>query len=158
MKKLLIALVAIAFLAGAAFAGTTDTQTIYYEIDAINEIVFDADLTLTIDSATAGSEPDQDFDNDMTYNITTNETAGKKITAAINANMPANTTLTVYLNNPPGGETQMWKYLNTTAQDVVKSIETVTGSPSYMVLVNAKVAAGLPADGSRVITFTLCDE
>ncbi|MFH1454545.1 MAG: hypothetical protein ABIH00_11300 [Armatimonadota bacterium] len=158
MKKLLIVLVAIAFLTTAAFAGSTDTQTVYYEIDAINEIAMDADLTLTVNAADAGSEPNMDLDNSQTYDITTNTTAGKKITVAINANMPANTTLIANMIAPTGGSTGGAKNLTTTAQDAVTSIETVAESGvEYNLTLTATVAAGLPADGSRVITFTLTD-
>ncbi|MFH1454026.1 MAG: hypothetical protein ABIH00_08645 [Armatimonadota bacterium] len=156
MKKLLIVLVAIAFLSTVAYAASTDTQTVYYEIDAINELVMDADFTLTVNSAIAGSEP-------MVtawwkyYAITTNDT-GKKITAAINANMPDNTELKVKLWSP-GSSTEGLKILTTTAQDMAGGIEAVVDSSvGYIVSLTATVAAGLPADSSRAITFTLCDE
>ncbi|MFH1453338.1 MAG: hypothetical protein ABIH00_05095 [Armatimonadota bacterium] len=159
MKKLLIALVAIAFLVGTAFAASSDTQTVYYEIDAINELTAGADVTLTINSATAGSQPsDDDAFPSPGYDITTNET-GKKITAALNANMPNNTNLTTYLNPPTGAATNGEVTLDSTAQSVVYSIETVAESHlTYSVSLNATVSAGLPADGSRVITWTLTDE
>ncbi|MFH1453900.1 MAG: hypothetical protein ABIH00_07970 [Armatimonadota bacterium] len=77
MKKLLIALVAIAFLTAVAFAASTDTQTIYYEIDAINEIAFGADVTLTIDHGGAGTGPAGDSTGVQDYYLTTNGTAKK---------------------------------------------------------------------------------
>ncbi|MFH1452763.1 MAG: hypothetical protein ABIH00_02130 [Armatimonadota bacterium] len=158
MKKLIIVLIAIAFMSAAAFAGSTDTQTVYFEIDAINEIAFDADETLTINSATAGSEPDLDSVV-CQYAITTNETAGKKITGALNANMPASTGLMVTAGAPSTGSSAGQVTLNATAASLVTSIETVAqGSINYTLTLDADVAAGLPADGSRVITFTLCDE
>ncbi|MFH1452375.1 MAG: hypothetical protein ABIH00_00110 [Armatimonadota bacterium] len=158
MKKLLIILIAIAFMSAAAFAGSTDTQTVYYEIDAINEIAFDADETLTINFATAGTEPDRDI-AECTYAITTNETAGKKLTGAINANMPGDTDLMVTAAAPTGGSGSGQVTLNTTAATLVASIETVAESGiAYSITLDANVAAGLPADGSRVLTFTLTDE
>ncbi|MFH1454064.1 MAG: hypothetical protein ABIH00_08840 [Armatimonadota bacterium] len=162
MKKLLIALVVIAFLAGAAFAGSTDTQTVYYEIDAINEITFDLDCTLTVDTATAGSQPTQAhaYGEGLDWNITTNCT-GKKITGAINVNMPSNTTLTVYLDNSgwgcgsPVGNV----VLNTTSQNMITSIGQVAHANNYQdIFFKANVEAGLPSDFSRVITYTLTDE
>ncbi|MFH1452376.1 MAG: hypothetical protein ABIH00_00115 [Armatimonadota bacterium] len=159
MKKLIIVLIAIAFMSAAAFAGSTDTQTVYFEIDAINEVAFGADITLTIDTATAGSEPDSDGNISLTYAITTNETAGKKLTGALNANMPSNTLIRATLVAPSTGATAGEVTLNSTAQSLVTSIETVAQSGiSYTVALAATVAAGLPADGSRVLTFTLTDE
>ncbi|MFH1453387.1 MAG: hypothetical protein ABIH00_05340 [Armatimonadota bacterium] len=157
MRKLLIILAAIAFFTTSAFAGTTDTQTVYYEIDAINELSMDADATLTVDSATAGSEPDFSVIDTFSYSITTNETA-KKITAALNANMPASTSLHIVLIEPTGGSSPGYLALSTTAQNVVTSIETVAETENYAIRFYSNVAAGLPADSSRVITFTLCDE
>ncbi|MFH1452504.1 MAG: hypothetical protein ABIH00_00810 [Armatimonadota bacterium] len=157
MKKLLIVLIAIAFMSAAAFAGSTDTQTVYFEIDAINEIAFDADETLTINAATAGSEPDEDSVV-CKYAITTNDTTGKKITGALNVNMPTATMINIETDAPSTGSTAGEKTLNTTAQDLVTSIETVAQSSiNYTLYLDANVNAGLPADGSRVITFTLTD-
>ncbi|MFH1453883.1 MAG: hypothetical protein ABIH00_07880 [Armatimonadota bacterium] len=152
MKKLLIALVAIVFLAGAAFAGSTDTQTIYYEIDAINEISFDTNITMTVNAATAGSQPAEVSVCSLEYNITTNET-GKKLTGQLNANMPGNTTLKV---NVDGGEVA----LSTTANNLYTNISTMVtaGDWYYSFSFRATVAAGLPPDGSRVVTYTLTDE
>ncbi|MFH1453552.1 MAG: hypothetical protein ABIH00_06200 [Armatimonadota bacterium] len=161
MKKLIIVLISIAFLATAAFAGTTDTQTVYYEIDAINELAFDAaDITLTIDSCIfgAGTQPLLTAET-VHYDITTNETAGKKITAALNANMPADTSISVTALAPTGGIGPPFITLSTTASNVVISIETVAESSiNCNITLKATVAAGLPPDGSRIITFTLCDE
>ncbi|MFH1453562.1 MAG: hypothetical protein ABIH00_06250 [Armatimonadota bacterium] len=157
MKKLLIVLVAIAFLAGAAFAASTDTQTVYFEIDAINEISFGVDATLTIDNAGAGSEPNRD-NSDQYWSITTNETA-KKLTVQINAAMPSSTFLEVSTSIPTGGQPMGSKTLTTTAQSLITSLETVAQSNiSYAITLDADVAAGLPADGSRIITWTLTDE
>ncbi|MFH1453867.1 MAG: hypothetical protein ABIH00_07795 [Armatimonadota bacterium] len=157
MKKLLIALVAIAFLTTAAFAGSTDTQTVYYEIDAINELVFGDDTTLTMDTATAGDEPFHDFKY-PTYNITTNE-AAKKLTASINATMPNRVYFRVKAEAPTGASSTGLQYMNTTAKNLVTGIETVVESGiTYTLNTYAYADAGLPPDGSRVITFTLCDE
>ncbi|MFH1452587.1 MAG: hypothetical protein ABIH00_01240 [Armatimonadota bacterium] len=146
-------------MSAAAFAGSTDTQTVYYEIDAINELVMDSDITLTVDAATAGSQPTFDFNNTVTYSITTNETAGKKITAAINSNMPSNTSLVANVNAVNGNSVSAGDVtLNTTAQSTVTSIETVAGGNAYELKFYANVAAGLPADFSKVITWTLADE
>ncbi|MFH1454030.1 MAG: hypothetical protein ABIH00_08665 [Armatimonadota bacterium] len=152
MKKLLVLFVLIIFLSAAAFAASTDTQTIYYEIDAINEISFDTNITMTVNTATAGSQPTEVDVNDLEYNITTNET-GKKLTGQLNANMPDNTTLKV---NVDGGEVA----LSTTANNLYTNISTMvtTGNWYYSFAFRATVAAGLPADGHRIVTFTLCDE
>ncbi|MFH1453613.1 MAG: hypothetical protein ABIH00_06505 [Armatimonadota bacterium] len=158
MKKVLIALIAIVFMATAAFAGTTDTQTVYYEIDAINEIVMGSDTTLTVNAANAGSEPTMKTSTTLYYSVTTNET-GKKITGSINANMPSGTTLNAYMAEAPGnGETLGEIALSTTAADLVSSFEkTVDANMNYFMELISTVAAGLPADGSRVVTFTLTD-
>ncbi|MFH1453869.1 MAG: hypothetical protein ABIH00_07805 [Armatimonadota bacterium] len=160
MKKLLIALVVIVFLAGAAFAASTDTQTVYYEIDAINEIDLDVgSLTLTVDSvAQAGYQPASDVTDWMLYGITTNST-GKKITGSINANVPSNCQLEVLLEAPSNAVSTGLKNLYFQATNLVTSIETVAeGDVRYRFYWHANVEAGLPPDGSRVVTYTLTDE
>ncbi|MFH1452902.1 MAG: hypothetical protein ABIH00_02825 [Armatimonadota bacterium] len=157
MKKLLTALIVIAFLSTAAFAATTDTQTVYYEIDPIVNLQFHTDMTLTIDAATAGSQPNTDS-TVSTYDLTTNET-GKKITGYLNVNMPSSTYLSVNLSPPTGASSLGETTLTTTAQDLVTGIDTLAEpGNNYTVYLNAAVNAGLPADGSRVITFTVADE
>ncbi|MFH1453341.1 MAG: hypothetical protein ABIH00_05110 [Armatimonadota bacterium] len=105
--------------------GTTDTQTVYYEIDPINEInLSGGDTTLTIDTATAGSEPSADTYGPGQCYVTTNET-GKKITAVLNANMPANTTLRMWIANFSGAQSNAWVSLTSTAQNMIYSMETL---------------------------------
>ncbi|MFH1453643.1 MAG: hypothetical protein ABIH00_06660 [Armatimonadota bacterium] len=157
MKVLLVFLIAAVFLISAVFAGSTDTQTIYYEVDPINNFHFLTDITLTVNIASAGSEPSTDS-TISTYNLTTNETA-KKITAVINANMPDYTYLSVKLDAPTGAASLGEVTLNTGVQDLVTGINTIAEPDiNYSLTLMAQVAAGLPADGLRVITFTLTDE
>ena len=82
LVALLFALVLAAVTASAAFAGNSDTITIYYEVRAVNEVDIDDSLvTLTLNSATAGSDLDRASDTatrDITADWDANDT---KITA-----------------------------------------------------------------------------
>ncbi|MFH1454430.1 MAG: hypothetical protein ABIH00_10715 [Armatimonadota bacterium] len=86
MKKLLITIITITLLSTTAFAASTDTQTIYYEIDSINELTLSAEsLSLTMSTATAGDGLDPAIDN-IQYSLSTNETS-KKITGVLNSTL-----------------------------------------------------------------------
>jgi hypothetical protein len=82
-------------------AGSTATQTITYEVKAINELsVNGPPAAIVINTANAGAEPDT-LTKSTTYAITTNET--KKITGKLNEDMPAGVTLKIKLAAPTGG-------------------------------------------------------
>jgi hypothetical protein len=141
-----------------AFAGTTDTQTVTYEVQAINEIGVSGNPgALTISTATAGSAPDSVSDASTTWAVTTNEST-KKITAAINTAMPTGLTLTVNLGAPTGGTSAGAVTLGSTAADVVTSISTLNESSLGVTYqLSATSAAGVVASANKTVTFTIAD-
>jgi hypothetical protein len=151
---LLIGLVFVAY--GLAFAANTDTQTVTFEVQAIDEISASGDPgALTISTATAGSEPDNATDNTTTYAVTTNGT-NKKITGEIEANMPANVTLQVNLTAPTGGSGSGATSLSTTAADLVTGItQRAESGLGITYTLSATVGAGVVASDTRTVTLTL---
>ncbi|MBC7323632.1 MAG: hypothetical protein H5T90_11175 [Acetomicrobium sp.] len=142
----------------AAQGQTTVTQTVTYEVQAINEIGLNTPLTLVINAATAGVLPDDATDDTTTYSITTNET-GNKITARIDTAMPAGLVLKVRLDPPAQtGASTGEVTLTTTPQDVVTGIGPVTASKIKILYTLSATAAVAPISGQRSVTFTLMDE
>ena len=90
MKTRLIIAAAMALVLGLsslALAGSTATQSVTYEVQEINEISVSGDPgSLIINTATAGSEPNDATDKSTTYAITTNG-SNKKITGAIDTDI-----------------------------------------------------------------------
>ena len=156
---LMLGLALTALLATAAMAANTTTQTVTYEVSAINEISDDGDPgALTVSTATAGSEPDDATDSSTTYAITTNGTT-KKLTGKIDTAMPANVTLQVNLTAPTGGVGAGDVTLTGTDADLVTSIETVAESGKTIAYtLSATVAAGVVASAQKTVTLTLTDE
>jgi hypothetical protein len=126
--------VALAMSSGA-FAGTTATHDVSFDIDAVNEIaIAGGNITLKVDSATAGSDLTSDVDDaTATYAITTNDNSanGMKITAKINADITEND---VVLNlkatgSKPTGSTQVTDGvdLSETEGDLVTGIKQTYG-------------------------------
>lgn len=162
-KLLVLSLIAVFTVFGIAAVAQADdatsTQTVTFEVDAINEISVTGDpSSLVISTATAGSNPDSVTDTSSTYSITTNESS-KKITAAIDSAMPDDVTLSVTLDAPTGATSAGSTSLSATAADVVTGISEVaeTGLGIDYEL-DATVAAGTMSSGSRTVTFTLTDE
>lgn len=142
----------------AAQGQTTVTQTVTYEVQAINEIGLNTPLTLVINAATAGVLPDDATDDTTTYSITTNET-GNKITARIDTAMPAGLVLKVRLDPPAQtGASTGEVTLTTTPQDVVTGIGPATASKIRIFYTLSATAAVAPTSGQRSVTFTLMDE
>src|SRR5881394_4241006 len=98
-KKIFSTMALMISAAGAASAQTA-TQTITFQIDAINQIAFSGSPSLVINTATAGSNP-TDATAAASWAVTTNQ-SGAKITASIGSNMAAGLTLSSSLSAPAG--------------------------------------------------------
>ncbi|MDL2122061.1 MAG: hypothetical protein LWX51_03040 [Deltaproteobacteria bacterium] len=158
IMAILVAL-SMVFIVGPVMAGDSDTQTVNYAVTAINEInIDDNSVTLTVNSATAGSPPDQASDS-STYDITTNviSPATKKITASIDSDMPSGLTLQIDVTAPSTGTGGGAKTLSTSAQDVVTAISAVNEVDiSIGYTLDATIAAGEVSD-SKTVTLTIAD-
>lgn len=142
-----------------AFAASSATQTVTYAVSAINELaVSSPTVSLTVNSAVAGSAPTSASDATTTYAVTTNETA-RKITGAINTSMPTGVTLSVGLAAPSGALSAGLQPLSTTAVDLVTSMETVN-DPSKVISYQlaATSAAGVVASAAKTVTLTITAE
>jgi len=160
MRKTLVALIALLLVvAPALLAGDTDTITVSYEVQAINELAISGGpVSLIINSATAGSEPDDVTDSSTaTYALTTNGT-NKKLTARVDLAMPAETHLYLTLVAPTGATSAGEQELTETAVSVVTSIATVAESALGMTFrFSATVDAGIIATANRTVTLVLTD-
>jgi hypothetical protein len=160
MRKLcLILLPSLVMLGyGLAIGANTTTQTVTFEVQAIDEIAASGDPgALTVSTATAGAEPDAVTDNTTTYAVTTNGT-NKKITGEVDAAMPASTTLEVNLVAPTGGSSAGDVTLTTTAADLVTSVaQRAESGLTVTYTFSATVAAGIVASDTRTVTLTLTD-
>ncbi len=161
MFLVLLAVIATGAYAYLAIASNSDTITITYEVEAINELAIDVgSVELTINAATAGSEPTDDSDaTTATYAITTNAaTNGKKITAAIDTAMPSGVTLYVTLAPPTGATSSGETSISDTPANVVTAIEMVAEADLAITFrLSATVAAGVVASGEKTLTLTLVD-
>lgn len=162
MKKYLVFVLAALLIFGlgsVAWAASSDTQTVTYEVSAINEISVSADtVSLTISTATAGSEPDPATDNSTTYNITTNGT-GMKITGAIDSAMPTGLTLEVNLAAPTGAtggtDVDISSATETSAADLVTGITQVAEDNLTITYTLSATVEVAPTSGSKTVTFTV---
>ena len=159
MKKL-IAFGMVALLVGmcgSAFAADNTSQSVTYQVSAINEISVSGNPSaLIVNTATPGSQPTAATDNSTTYAITTN-ISSKKITGALNSAMPSNTTLKVTLVAPTGGSASQVT-LTASAQDLVTGISTLAESgKSITYEFSATASAGVVASASKTVTLTVAD-
>jgi hypothetical protein len=155
-KSVLFVFPSLLLAAGLCLAGNTTTQTVTFEVQAIDEIAASGDPgALVVYTATAGSEPDVATDNTTTYAITTNGT-NKKITGEIDVAMPANTTLEVNLAAPTGGTSAGSVSLSASAADLVTGItQRAESGLTITYSLTATVSAGIVASDTRTVTLTL---
>jgi hypothetical protein len=153
--RLSLAIAATAIVAAGTAGAQTATQSVTYQVAAINQVAVTGTPTLVVNSATAGSAPNAVTDATSTWAITTNGTA-MKVTAAINTAMPTGVTLEADATAPTVGTSAGFKSLSTTATDVVTGITQVAGSAltlSYRL--TATLAAGVVASASKTVTYTI---
>ena len=154
VTRSVIALALVAFGATSAQAQTAN-QTVTFAVNAINQIAFVGAPSLTITTAVAGSAPTSATDNTASWAVTTNQT-GAKITASIPSIMPAGLTLSSNLTAPTGGASAGFQALGTTAVDLVTGITKLAqGALGVTYKLDATVAAGVVASGTKVVTYTI---
>lgn len=148
------ALLAVLVVAGVHTASAqTATQTVSYEVSAIDEITVSGTPSLTVNAATAGSQPGAAAASG-TYSITTNGSA-MKITAEIDQAMDSGVTLTAAMAAPTGATSAGAVTLTTVPQDVVTSITQVAESGLGITYgLSADVTAGV-VSGNRTVTYTI---
>lgn len=149
-------LATLSFLGAASAAqAQTATQNVTIQVNAISQIaITGGSPSLTITTATAGSNP-TDATAAVSWAITTNQT-NQKVTASINAAMPANVTLAVNLVAPTGATSANSQTLSTSAVDLVTGISTLAeGGLSATYTLSATPAAGVVASTTRTVTYTV---
>lgn len=139
-----------------AASAQTATQTVTFQVDAINQVGVTGSPSLTVTTAVPGSAPTQATSAGNTWAVTTNQT-GAKITASIASNMPSGLTLQATLAVGATGATSAGaKTLSTVAQDVVTGLTKVNASGlALSYTLDATAAAGVVTSSSRVVTFTV---
>ena len=155
----LIALAAAAPLEAQAAA----TQTVNFEVDAINLMSTSGAVTLHITSsdATAGASATlSKSDAASTYAFTTNDnpTNGKTIEANLNSNMPSGVTLKITLAAPGAGTSAGEATLSTAQSALVTGITPTNASASTITYkLEANVTAGPQSASARTVNFTIID-
>jgi len=146
---------AMALMVAATSAASAQvTQTVTFQVNAINQIAFSGSPSLLINTATAGSAPTSATAN-ASWAVTTNQT-GAKITASLNSAMPAGLTLSVDLSAPGGATGAGSTALGTTAVDVVTGITKLAqGSLGVTYTLDATPAAGVQSSTTRTVTYTI---
>ncbi|MDB4893653.1 MAG: hypothetical protein JWL61_5508 [Gemmatimonadetes bacterium] len=151
VRRTAVLLALVAFGAATAQAQTA-TQTVTFQVNAINQIAFVGSPSLTITTAVAGAAPTS-VTAAGTWAVTTNQT-GAKITASIPLDMA--TGLTLSSNLTGAGTSAGFKALSTTAVDVVTGLTKLAAGPLAVTYqLDATAAAGVIASGTRVVTYTL---
>ena len=111
----------------------------------------------TVTTAIAGSQPLPLTSTGLTYFVKSKHPAGPtKITAQLDAAMPAGTTLTLNMVPPPGSTSLGPVTLDVTPRNVIINLDHENGSSYGMTYVfTATVAAGVIPSQSRTVTLTM---
>jgi hypothetical protein len=147
----LTAILVVFSLSGWTLASNSTNHTVTVTVSAINEIsLTSGNITLTINVATAGSNPTDATNNTCILAWTVNESS-KKITVASNQASP-NFTLKILASGVTGGMAAAQATLiDAAARDCVTGISTTLGGATLNYTAQATAAQGT---GSVVHTVT----
>ncbi|MBU1919704.1 hypothetical protein KKG66_02585 [bacterium] len=138
-----------------AIAADTDNHTVTVTVNTINEIaVTGGNVLLTINTATAGSEPTNAADATSGL-LWTSNASGKKITIGTNLASPEYT-LKALATGVSGGTAASEVTVSNISQDFITGVSTTTGSSSTRYTASATVEGGAGSD-IHTITFTIVD-
>lgn len=137
------------------FTATSDNHTVTVTVNTINEIaITGGSVTLTINSATAGADPNNDIDATTGLLWTSNE-SDKKATIQSDLAGP-NFALKAVATGVTGGSAASEVTISTTAQDFITGISTTIGSGTIQYTGMATSAQGTGSD-IHTITITIVD-
>jgi len=124
-------------------------------VNTINELsIVGGNITLTVATATAGSEPDADTDA-TTGLLWTSNVSAKKITIQTDLSSPTFTLNAVALG-ASGGTAASQVTVSTSAQDFITDVATTTGACTNQYTGSATAAEGTGSD-IHSVTFTITD-
>lgn len=153
-RNIIISGLLVVAAAASGNAQATATQSVGYQVDAINQIAVAGSPTLTINTAVAGSGPTSATASGSTWAVTTNQSTAK-VTASININMPAGVILSATLGAPAGATSSGIQALTTGTVDMVTGITRLAASALTITYqLDATAAAGVQS-GSRTVTYTI---
>jgi hypothetical protein len=153
MKPIWMILVSVVMIVSLVGLATAANHQVTVTVNAINEAaIAGGNITLTISTATAGSDPDNATNTTCTLAWTTNE-ASKKITVATSEAAPT-FTLRVLATGVSGGTAAAQVTLSTTATDFVTGVATTTGGCTLSYTASATAAQGTGSD-VHTITYTI---
>ncbi len=152
MKKLSIIVLVVA-LSAMAFAQDA-TQNVTLTVGAVQKMSVSGPASLSISEGVAGTDAlTSAVNNATTYNITHNQTS-RKITAALDVNMPADITLEISMASTKGTG-DVTKVLSTTAQDVVTAIARGADANRVITYTLSALASAGEFSGTRTVSFTI---
>ncbi len=136
-----------------AVAANSANHQITVTVNSINELaITGGNKTLTISTATAGSNPNAATNAECTMAWTTNDTT-KKITVVTSLASPK-FTLKVTATGVTGGTAAPQVTLSTTAQNFVTGVATTTGGCTLSYVASATAAQGTGSD-VHTVTYTI---
>lgn len=159
MKRRFTAILTAGLLTASQLAASvTVTQSLAATISEIYVIsVGTSSLSLTLSVPTAGSDFSSVTNATTSYNISLNSTTVRKITASLGSSLPTGISLAVALAAPSsGGSSSGSVSLTTSAQDVVRGLNQLSGSGLVITYtLSALIASATVGSSSSVVTYTL---
>lgn len=144
----------VSVLAANDASAQSATQSVTYEVAAVDQISVTGSPSLVVNSATAGSGLNSATASGS-YAITTNGT-GRKITASLDTDMPAGLTLSASLAAPGGATSAGTVGLTSVAQDVVTGITELNESGlDITYTLDAELSAGVVQSANKTVTYTV---
>lgn len=143
----------LALVLASGLGAQTATQTVTFEVVAINEIQISGAPSLVVSSAEAGAQPGAVAT--ASWSVTTNQT-NAKVAASLGSGMPTGLVLSVELVPPTGASALGEKELTAAAVDLISGLSQQNAGGltlTYRLAASPSVPAGTV--GTRTVTYTI---
>ncbi len=163
MKKITILLVTIGLIlqiSGIVMGADNDNHQVTITVVAVNELAISGgNITLTINTATAGSGLIDDTDNTCALDWTTNSSANKKVTGQLDTDYSAGISLAVNVTVAGGNGSSAGQQplISASAVDLVTGVHNEFGSGNTLNY-TASAPSASPTSEARTVTYTILNQ
>ncbi len=163
MKRGLIGIFVLGFvftISGIVITANIATHQVTINIVAVDELIISGgDVTLTVDSATAGTSLDDVSDNACAFDWTTNSGTNKKITGQLDADYSSGVSLSVSVGVAGGNgySTGHQMLISASAVDIVAGMHNENVGNNVLDYTTS-VSIASPVSETRTVIYTITDQ
>ncbi|MCD6217279.1 hypothetical protein J7L05_05395 [bacterium] len=159
VTRILLGIFIVMMMTCPLMAANTDNHDVTVTVSAINELAVSGNITITIDSATAGQPPNTETDATSTLSYTTNSSTNKKITGQYTVtNGEVGLTLEATVTSTSGTSAGKVTLIAASATDVITALIQCNDADETLTYDATATSSAVLGDHVYTVTYTLTDQ